>query len=393
MFSGRVEEAGPSTGSGLPLDAPVLTATGWKAMKDVAVGDLLVDPRGGQSQVLRLHPGGVQDIHRVTLQDGSQAYASSSHQWEFQARDSNNRKKLEVGSTTDLKAFSERKHWQVLLPKPEPYQFEDTGALPLDPYFVGILLAEGSLSDQVLTFSSEDPEIIQRISSTLPDGMRLSKSSSERVKYRIIRDPASRGSLSYSAHRNPVLLELERLGLRGTRSHDKFVPDVYLRAEAGARLEVLRGFMDGDGSCKADGNARLTSSSLRLIEGIRELIWSLGGRAKITVKRNHTYRNPTHGVRAARDVYWIPGICGMTLNPFWLNRKASNFKHSPKSDSYSRKVKRIEHVGRAPVQGVEMASSSQLIITGDAVVTRHTRMATVPQPRTSHPVAEQTALF
>ncbi|MFI6875790.1 LAGLIDADG family homing endonuclease [Streptomyces sp. NPDC050400] len=359
-----------ASGAGLPLDAPILTATGWRPNGDIAIGDALIDPRGGQSRVIRLHPGGIKEVYQVSLQDGSRASACADHKWEIQTRDSNNRKKLEIVSTMEMKARTDKKHWQVLLPKTSPFTYHTTGELPIHPYLMGILLAEGSLSDQSLTFGSGDTEIVDRISTLLPSELTIKSSG---IKHRI--SAGNWGGAQTSRNttgRNVIITSLRGLGLWGTRSHTKFIPEIYLRSEVKDRAELLRGLMDGDGSIKTDGNIRYATVSEQLAYGIRELIWSLEGRAKIVLRENRTYKYKGEA-RRAKNTYWINGICGITLNPFWLERKAKWFAYSAKSDSYSRKVRGVNPIGAQLVQGIEVCAASNLIATHDNVVSRHTQ--------------------
>jgi replicative DNA helicase len=127
--------------------------------------------------------------------------------------------------------------------------------------------------------------------------------------------------------------------------------------------------LDGDGSIKADGNIRFATVSERVALGVRELVWSLGGRAKIVKEENRTYKYKGES-RRAKDAYWINGICGLTVNPFSLDRKAERFAYSGKSASYARKVVSVVQAGRVHVQCLAVSADSGLYIAYDNIISR-----------------------
>lgn len=350
--------------AGLPLQALVLTTQGWRANGDLLVGERLVDPDGGHSVVTAVHAALTTDVYYVTLQDGSAATASGGQRWQIQTRDSNNRRKVENVTTNELKQWAARKYCQVLLPRSTPHHYDVADALPVHPYLLGILLAEGSLSQETLTFATADPPILARVASLLPSELSIKTIG---VKHRISAGNWGGAQVARNVtSRNTLITALRSLGLWGTRSHTKFIPQPYLLAREDERLDVLRGVLDGDGSINKAGHIRFCTSSPQLAEDVRALIWSLGGRAKIVTKRDRTYRYNDR-VRASKDEHWIHGVGGLALNPFWLPRKAERFEYSPKSDSYSRKVVGVEHAGMTQVRRIEVSNASGLILACDNI--------------------------
>jgi len=76
-------------GKAQPLDAKVLTPTGWRAMGDLAVGDRIVDPdndgtlgRGpADASVQAIFERGVREVWRLTTDDGSATTCCQDHLW------------------------------------------------------------------------------------------------------------------------------------------------------------------------------------------------------------------------------------------------------------------------------------------------------------------------
>src|SRR5690606_12248908 len=85
--------------------------------------------------------------------------------------------------------------------------------------------------------------------------------------------------------------ELIRLGLKGTKSNNKFIPMSYIdQASVEQRYELLRGLIDTDGRIGINGEISFTTVSPLLRDGVAHLVYSLGGTAKITNRITH-YKN------------------------------------------------------------------------------------------------------
>ena len=72
-----------TTGAGkaLPLSTLILTAEGWRANRDIRPGDEIVNPFGGTSTVLSVHPQGRVPVVRLLFSDGRFADCSHDHLW------------------------------------------------------------------------------------------------------------------------------------------------------------------------------------------------------------------------------------------------------------------------------------------------------------------------
>jgi hypothetical protein len=230
----------------------------------------------------------------------------------------------------------------VRLPELEPVTYDAAAGLPVDPYVMGILLAEGSLETEGVSFASADPEIVKRVRENLPPGHKI---MSMGVKHRITIGMLGRANKDA----NLILKAARDLGLTGHRSWEKFVPDDYKFASVEDRLELVRGYFDGDGSIKADGNIRVSTASERLASDIQEIIRSLGGDCKLVRITNKTYIYQG-AVTDCRDEYRINGIA-LRMNPFWVPRKADRYVFSQRSMNQFRRIRSVKIVkapGREP---------------------------------------------
>ncbi len=369
-------EGGNNT-TALPLTSHVLTTTGWKLMGDIQVGDRVIDPRGEDSKVVGVYPAGVKDVYRVTLGDGSSAVACHGHLWEYVERARDGKKSTVIGSTLDMKKAHDRSYSQVTLPKMSaPAEFESLDELPLDPYLMGLLLSEGSLEMDGVSFAQEEAntEIIERARQALPPGHTL------RPKYQdgVLRSwhitvgndgPGARNVVG----RNKVIGAVRDLGLLGHRAWEKFIPEVYKWASVEDRLALLQGIMDGDGWVDTRHSVGFSSSSENLTCDVIELITSLGGRCgrlKHTTDRKYRYKGK---VRDCRDSYEFSGISDLAAVPFTLPRKVERYRLSAKTSTQFRHVRSIEFVGREEVQCIEVSAESHLFISDDYIISHNTR--------------------
>lgn len=354
-------------GKAQPLDAKVLTPTGWKQMGDVGVGDLVIGADGKPTRVIGVFPQGELNCYRVTFSDGSQTECSDEHLWEVcTAMD---RWAGGFPSVRTLGEIRERLHEQSgnsvhFIPLIKPVEFAGCGNRPIHPYVLGALIGDGGLSTPQVRFASVDTAIVDRISGLLPEGLQIKRVPKMRCDYNI-----TQGHLS--GHPNVISRAIQALGLR-CRSEKKFVPDVYKLAPSGDRLEMLRGLMDTDGTVGAAGVTQFDSSSSRLADDVAFLVRSLGG----TVRRSEratAYTNRDGEKVAGQRGYRLTIAMPNALCPFWLPRKANLFsreKYPP-----TRAFRSVELVGRKPMQCIKVDAQDQLYVTDDFIVTHNTIQA------------------
>ncbi len=68
-------------GRAQPVDQPVLTPDGWRAIGSLRVGDLVVGSDGKPTPVLGVYPQGRRPVYRLTAQDGASTRCCAEHLW------------------------------------------------------------------------------------------------------------------------------------------------------------------------------------------------------------------------------------------------------------------------------------------------------------------------
>src|SRR5437870_4041155 len=236
----------PSMGKAQPLDALVKTATGWKAMGELRPGDALASVDGRASFVCGVFPQGARQVYGVTFSDGRSTECCAEHLWRVHHRAWPEPRVLTTEQITLLLA---RKHYRHGLWVDTPSGDDGhSDPLPVDPWLLGALLGAGQLSGRALRFWTSDPEIVARVAERA-DGQAAST----------------------------VIDAMRRLRLWDIESAQRFVPDIYMGARRGARVDLLRGLLDAAGVVEARGTLRVSASSGRLARGVAALVRSLGG--------------------------------------------------------------------------------------------------------------------
>jgi hypothetical protein len=355
----RDELARITNGYAQPLDAELLTPAGWTRMGDVQVGDTVIGADGRPTEVVAIHPRGEMDVFRVRFNDGTSTECTADHLWTVEANDPRM-----VQRTFTLSEIVERGlRWssggsRMYLPKTGPAEFEGHGELPLDPYFLGLLLGDGGFTSTTPDFCTADAESLAAVGALAPAGVTPTQHGP--MNWWLSAGP--RGGVQ-RGRVNPLTRALGELGLWGVSGHEKFVPAQYAWAAPDDRLALLQGLMDTDGSrdYRRGTGAEFYSHSRRLADDVAFLARSLGGSARVRAKRD--------GWRVAVD---LPE----GLIPFRLSRKAAEYRASRKP--FRKRLVGVEAIGRKQVQCITVAAPDGLYVTDGYTVT-HNSPAMVEQ--------------
>jgi hypothetical protein len=354
-------------GKAQPNTEPVLAADGWKEIGSLRVGDRVYGSDGQLHTVLGVYPQGEREVYKITFSDRTWALCDLDHLWTFQVA----LRKYETKSLREwleVPLFREAqtgkgsyKIRRLHLPCRAPVQYPEQ-VLPVDPYTLGALIGDGVLSQETVSFTSMDSDIVARlVVGDLVLKKTKSQSSGLATQYNI-----TRGSC-LGRRSNWLRKALDDLGLRGL-SKDKRIPVQYLRSSVEQRLELLRGIFDTDGSVCRGATIDITLASQGLIEDVAEVVESLGGCAT-RYEKQLNYRG------ALRSYYrlhvslpdgMVPFHCKRKQDPF-VSKLALRQRKNPK-----RAVVRIEHAGVAPCTCISVSAPDQLYLTRFHVPTHNT---------------------
>jgi phosphate starvation-inducible protein PhoH and related proteins len=222
------------------------------------------------------------------------------------------------------------------------------------------------------SFTTADPELAVALEATL-DGIELRRKSE--VDYVLRHTAGHRGGVIVA---NPVTVVLRDLGLAGTRSSTKFVPDRYLHNSSEVRLAVLQGLLDTDGgpvtqrgrTCRV----QYGTSSERLRDDVVFLVRSLGGIAYLRTRPAADHRPGRargRDVHQRSDAYSLDIRLPAGVEPFRLTRKREVYRRCG-GGRPMRFVDSIEPAGEAETLCIQVAAADSLYVTDDFLVTHNT---------------------
>lgn len=358
-----------------PLDALVLTPTGYRRMGELVVGDELIDPDGAPSTVTGIYEQGVQAVYRILFSDGTHAESTLNHLWyvrgpiePYRTRVGGQSRSGETWHVRSLDEIRSRSKSSAVPLIRKPPDFRD-GPLPLDPYLLGLLLGDGSLVRGARFYSADD-ELIDAFHVALPPEWV----GTERASVRGCRAVGTAGSI-------PILRDL---GLLGKRAWEKFVPQAYLWSSAATRLAVLQGLMDTDGWWAA-GSVQFSSTSRQLAEDVLHLARSLGLRTFGPGVKTPTYSYKGER-RTGRTSYSVGMAETQDIRVFRLKRKLieqprrrvtgdltnAGERATWKRDQRVKWIRDIQYFRTVPVRCISVSAPSQLYVTNGWTVTHNT---------------------
>jgi phosphate starvation-inducible PhoH-like protein len=375
MATGTIEVAPLAymRGRAQPLDAQVLTPAGFVPIGSLDVGDLVIGSNGEPTPVLGVFPQGPKPIYRVEAQDGASTRCCAEHLWAVTTRDDKRRGKSRVLQTSEMIGRLRQSHFHRFeLPIVRPVQMP-ARPVPLDPYALGLLLGDGSITCRTTpSFSTADAELVDRLQACLPG---VTVTHKDRYDYVLKRAGGGRGGVIVT---NPVTAALRELALDGTTSSTKFVPPVYLVNSADVRLAVLQGLLDTDGgpvtqrgrTCRV----QYTTTSQRLRDDVVQLVRSLGGvvyaSTRLAEGRNPGYAKG-RAVPYRHDAYVLDIRLPDGVAPFRLSRKRDLYT-SAATGRPQRYIHDIVPEGEAETVCIQVAAEDSLYVTDDYLVTHNT---------------------
>lgn len=349
-------------GKGQPENSKILTTQGYKLYKDLTLNDKVFDSQGMQRNIIGIYPKNELKTYRIYFSDKNSHVFDEDHlhivrtyndrvrnkNWRVLSTKELLQKKLYCGNIVKRKVFD--------IPIVKPIEF-DKKELPIHPYILGVLLANGYLKNEV-RISSNDIEVIEKVRSLLPKDVQL--------KYKDKYDYSIKTGIT-GCKRHYFRQILCDLGLFGLTSSEKFIPSQYLYSDVNDRIELLRGLMDCDGYIKE--SSQYYSTSKQLIEDVKFLIQSLGG---IPILSEKIGKYKKDGILHICKKCYTLTFSLNTFNPFFLSRKSKLWNNNPRDNG--RWITKIEYEDMQKTICISVDSPDNSYIIDDCIVTHNTAM-------------------
>ena len=226
----------------------------------------------------------------------------------------------------------------------------------IEPYSLGVFLGDGMFYNKEyrkISITSDDKEIIKEVEKHYPVMSIGTKKNTT--------------ALSYAFNVNSLFGKLlKKNGLEGKGSGTKFIPQDAMLSNLEYRNKLLAGIIDTDGySIKNSCSYEITLKSKRLIENIRDLVYSIGGRCGETRKVNKSIKSI-----GFTGVYY--SVC------FYLGDISLPVKLSRKKNTSSRVYLEPNRIaidtkksGSEMVYGIQLDSESKWYITDNWMITHN----------------------
>jgi hypothetical protein len=345
----------PNAGKGHPYSTPIMTPEGWNNIENLKIGDTVAAGDGSWTKLNGVFHRGPQQIFRVEFSDKTWIECDYEHLWSVQREHGRSRvKKWDILPTYALLARPYFRYTgRLQIPRSGVVHFPER-KVPIDPYTLGVLLGDGSLSRSTPNITTLDSEIIKRVN--------LHHEISKIKKTNKNNRCPSYGVLGITSY-------LRDLGLFGKRSWEKHIPLDYLLNSYQNQILILRGLMDTGGTVSKTGKSvSFTSTSQRLAEDVIFLIRSLGEKA-VMGKVRRTYFRYNGEKKRGRESYTIH-ISIKGFNPFFLNRKA--VRVTPFRKRNNKVITAIVPVGIKDSICLSVEHPDGLYIAKDFIVTHNT---------------------
>lgn len=348
-------------GKCLGKDTPVMMFDGTvKVVQDVRSGDLLMGPDSKPRLVLSTCKGR-EMLYRVTPTKGDSYVVNESHILSLKMTGGSKKATgFDDGSIQNVevrdylsrsKTFKHcAKGWRVGV----DFAPHDD-ALPIDPYFLGLWLGDGTVRKPSIT--TMDAEIAE---------FCFDFFHAEEVAVRVERN--SKNSINLHAENpkgvgNPLKEKMRKLGVL----MNKHIPHRYLTGSRDERLRLLAGIVDSDGHHCKNGGYEVTFKDERLFDEMVFLARSLGFSAYKSAVKKTCCNNGVSG-----DYFRCTISGDLDQIPVLVSRN----KASPR-----RQIKnvlmvgiKVEPIGEGDYYGFEI-DGDRLFLLGDFTVTHNTVLA------------------
>jgi hypothetical protein len=338
------------SGKSLHLDTLIPTPSGWTTMGDIEVGDHILSPSGKSVTVIKKTETMYNhDCYKIYFDNGEEIIADAGHLWEVNSSYWNVGEK--VVTTEDIfNTYKNKKHnkrgkgvvgsYYIKITKPIETCIHQN--LPIDPYLLGVWLGDGYSADSRVISHKDDFEYYKtkiQIDYLREDGNCI------RFKCKDLQKSLKQHNLLKNKH----------------------IPQQYLRASYEARLELLRGLMDTDGSLKPNTRSfEFYQKNYDLILQVVELLSSMGIKSNIRVKKikdslYHTISFTTNEI------------------PFNLPRKIKLINNSKPTRPQEKRhyIQKIEKVNSVPVACISVDSDDHLFLCGRTFIPTHNSTTSV----------------
>ena len=375
---------------GLPisLKTKVFSEKGWKNLDEIAINDYVYTPKGKLTKVVYLSPIQTDSpCYEITFCDGTKIVADENHRWYVHSDKAFNLNGLYPGwgripldsdyarkgrITTkaifeNYKGTNARRNTNIFyIPCAEPMQTSGF-KLPVDPYYLGLWLGNGSRHTGVLTINQDYlPETIAAFES---------KGMTARVYVDPKRSEGNCRALTiYEADGKTTYSKLK--DIFDPTQPKTFNPN-WLLLSIEDRFELLQGMIDSDGNISKLGRIEFYNTSKSLADGFSMLAASLGFKPRMRVRKVEGLNKQAqlkngNTINSKKDIYACHFMAYNDVTLSKLQFKQSNLKPregNRSTESFQRRIVDVQPVSPVPVRCIMVEDEEHQFVCSEAFIT------------------------
>lgn len=348
-----------------PLNAKILTPSGWQTMGDMKVGSKVMTPFDGVATVIGVFPQGIKDVYELETLDGRKCECGLEHLWTVRTPKQVHKYRAhnkEWGWTMTLltKDLIDglAKGKRFFIPNNKAIEFGKK-ELPIPPYVLGVMLGDGCLTiwrnEKGFKISNTEWDIINKVA-------KLTDTT------RVYEQPSCFTKLFYTPHYKEYKEYLRERCLLDY-SYNKFIPEEYLHSSIEQRKQLLAGLFDTDGSVEPyDNSYSFSTTSEKLKDTFIELCRSLG--YMCSCREDRRANKYTKGVAYDIVIRTDDIIFTSEKHKARYNKKRNGRRSYARSNDHSRIIS-IKKVRRDECQCILVDDAKHLYITDDYITTHN----------------------
>lgn len=374
------------------MDSKALMWNGvWKNFCELKIGDRLMNPDGEAQEIIQIHERGDKQVYRVHFEDKTTVDCDGDHLWGFWEARADSRKKTRKGKKPVLDTedstnwninyiararvkntewlFTElQKERRFIIPINAQLNYTHvTRGEAKRAYMYGALIGDGTI--QTTRFGSgirlftADEHIKERCLALVSEKILERKTRKEEYFDITFKDKW-------------VLDWARNSGLLGKYSHEKFIPESYLRESLEFRWNLAQGLFDTDGYASFKGTKRrevsYSTTSPQLAQDVANLVRSLGFMAKIREKQGVCYNPGYEGEKRMAYIVDVEGNNKWRL--FSLPRKQDLAKAGEPNFWIGKVITKIEKLDTVYCRCITVSNPNGLYITDGYNVTHNSAL-------------------
>lgn len=343
-------------GKAISLDTELpLYGGGFKTMRDVVIGDLLIGRDGKPTKITFKSEIHDKPTYVVSFEDGTSVICCEDHLWPV-VDTWNNNKEFVLDTKTILKSYTrnsikknkdgshrnvKENRYAIINTKPAQYQKRN---LLINPYILGVWLGDGASDSGKITCSYDDLEHYKN------NGIEFTTDHSYETKNVFT-------STVVGLH-----TELKKYNL----IQNKHIPEDYLYSSIDDRLALLQGILDSDGTIDRTGKEIVfTQKEDREVfnNQVKQIMESLGLTVRVRRKYNNKYNRYYTNLSTC--------VSSDNLIPFRIKRKVDRLKKSTRLSVNSRRIIDITQTENKPTQCITVDNADHIFLCGRQYVPTH----------------------